>query len=256
MENKIKTPIRGLAGYQAVSRTFTYGITLAAFPLLIAYEIGFPILNEGRNGIEVILQKIATLFGILPDELGIPLLLIALVSGSLLAIRHEARKYGAIDIQPSFFFMTLNEAVLLSFVVFMSVYLLCYGNLILPFQHGIPPFGEILLKFTRGAGGGFFEELVMRVILLGGLVRIFQHFTKHELASKIFAVVIIALLFSAVHYVHVFGLVPRNPFTPQGFSALFLLGIAYGTIYLKRGFATAAWTHTFVNLWILINVFA
>jgi hypothetical protein len=262
MDNDVQNPAPVVSGYKAVSRTFAYGILYAALPLLFAYEIGLPSINAGKmeweiNGIDGIFQKAVTLFGVIPQDFAIPLLVAALIIGSFLAVRYEQKKYGTIDIQGIFFVLTLKEAFLLSLLVNPIVAFLSSGYLAIPFIHGLsalPACHEFFLQATSAAGAGFFEELFCRVILLGVIMQFLKRAVQLPFTAQVIGVAVSALIFAAIHYTGILGIVAED-FSPQSFLYRFLLGIIYGTLYLRSGFATTAWTHAFANLWVSAGIF-
>lgn len=249
-----------LSNYGEVSRTFTYGI-LAALPLFAIYQIGLPYVNEGKriwaiNGIDMFLQKTIILMGVSPQNVA-PLAVISIIIGSFAAIQYEKKRHGMIQPRLSFLFFTLNEALPLSLLIGPVLVIVCYGYLPhMPFAHGFlrtPPLNELLLLATTRAGAGFYEELFWRVMLLGGLLQMFRLTKTPRFPGQVIALVLTSSAFSGLHFTSMFGLLP-DEFTLQSFVYRTLLGMFYGVIYLKRGFAGAAWTHTFANIWIDMNV--
>ena len=62
------------------------------------------------------------------------------------------------------------------------------------------------------------------------------------------AIILAALLFSAVHYIG--GL--ADQFTLYSFAFRFISGLILTIIYYFRGFAIAVYTHAFYDIWILV----
>ncbi len=252
-------PVPVLSGYKNVSKTFTYAITYAALPLFFFYQIGTSILSEGKivweiNGVDSIFQRTVALFGILPNEAGLPLSLLFLAFGSMLVIYHERKKYGYIDVRGSYLFITIKDAFLISLLVNPIAAFFAHGDLLIPFTKGfsIPSsFHEFLPQITHAAGAGFYEELFFRVIVLGLVICLLRYITKLSLGSKFIGVLITAIVFSAVHFTGPMA----YEYTLWRVIYLFCIGVMYGTLYLKRGLAVTAWTHTFANLLVSSGIF-
>jgi len=96
-------------------------------------------------------------------------------------------------------------------------------------------------------GAGLYEELLFRVILVGGMAWLLSRATKKRRASYVVAAIVGALLFSGVHYVGAFG----DPFTLPSFTFRFLFGLALNALYLMRGFGVAAWTHALYDVMVV-----
>ena len=96
------------------------------------------------------------------------------------------------------------------------------------------------------AGAGFHEELLFRMVLLGGTAKLLSGFTSRR-AAWLWAMAISSLLFSLVHHVGVYG----DPFDRGIFVYRALAGVYFGLIYVFRGFAMAAWTHALYDVYVL-----
>ena len=58
------------------------------------------------------------------------------------------------------------------------------------------------------------------------------------------------MIFSAVHYIGVYG----DPFTLASFSFRFLFGLILNGIFLWRGFGVAAWTHALYDVMVVTGI--
>jgi membrane protease YdiL (CAAX protease family) len=96
-------------------------------------------------------------------------------------------------------------------------------------------------------GAGLYEELLFRVILVGGLAWLLTRVVKRRNTAYAVAAVVGALLFSTVHYIGAFG----DPFTLPSFTFRFLFGLALNALYLARGFGIAAWTHALYDVMVV-----
>ncbi len=63
-------------------------------------------------------------------------------------------------------------------------------------------------------------------------------------ANYVSAILLSAVLFSAIHYTGNMG----DPFTMSSFLFRFLFGVILNGIYVLRGFGVAAWTHALYDV--------
>jgi membrane protease YdiL (CAAX protease family) len=94
-------------------------------------------------------------------------------------------------------------------------------------------------------GAGIYEELIFRVILVGGIYLLIRTFFRDGAYAT--AALIGAVIFSAVHYTGPLG----DPFTLASFTFRFLFGLALNVLFLWRGFAVAAWTHALYDVFVV-----
>jgi hypothetical protein len=106
------------------------------------------------------------------------------------------------------------------------------------------------LSFREGVvlslGAGFYEELVFRVILVGGIFAILRGSGLERRPAGIFSAILAALLFSAFHYIGPYG----DPWAIPSFLFRFLAGLAFSVLFLVRGFGITAWTHALYDIFI------
>ena len=233
-------------GYAAATRTATYGF-LAALPLFVLYEVGVLLANTGpgeiRVGADVWLKTLlAALGGTGWAALG----------GVLLAIglgvwwRERDRRPPLV---PRYFGLLLLEslayAVVLAFLVGGVVGVL-FGGWIWP-DAALAQLARLGLglQLALSIGAGLYEELVFRVLLVGGLFWLVGAASSLDRRrAYVLAAVVGAVVFSAVHHVGPYG----DPFTLPVFTFRFLFGLALNAVYLIRGFALAAWTHALYDV--------
>jgi membrane protease YdiL (CAAX protease family) len=103
-------------------------------------------------------------------------------------------------------------------------------------------------QIALSLGAGFYEELVFRVLLVSGLFWIFVQFIGRKDQAYVTAVIIAALIFSAVHYIGPLG----DSFNLASFTFRFLFGLALNALYVLRGFGIAAWTHALYDVMVVI----
>ncbi|MDQ3699256.1 MAG: CPBP family glutamic-type intramembrane protease, partial [Gemmatimonadota bacterium] len=97
-------------------------------------------------------------------------------------------------------------------------------------------------------GAGLYEELVFRVILVGGLAYAARTvLAAHPAAAGAIAAVIGAFIFSAFHYIGPYG----DPLALSSFVFRFIAGLAFSGLFLLRGFGITAWTHALYDVFLL-----
>lgn len=122
-------------------------------------------------------------------------------------------------------------------------------NILLNFSAS-DPISELtyLQKLALSLGAGLYEELFFRVILVSLFIFLFNKvFHNKKWASVTAAVVLSALLFSAVHYTGSMG----DFFTLNSFFFRFIFGMILNGIYVARGFGVAAWTHALYDVMVI-----
>lgn len=233
-----------LSKYTAISRTFTYGIYVT-LPLLIAYKLG---LTGGEmNGAEIILSHIGSIFGALSLSTGFIISSTLLTIGIGAYIFLEKSKMGNIDIYPIYAIRTLKEALFVAAPTVLIASLISFGRFPPPAFTEYESLLEIPKMFSQAAGAGFFEELLFRVLLLGSIVSFVKKYFPNTRWTEPVCVLMISLLFTVWHYTGWFGLI-ADEFYYSTFLYRFLFSVVYGVVYLKRGYANAAWTHTMANM--------
>lgn len=230
--------------YREVTRTFTYGM-YATVLLLLVYEMRIPLLNDtalsAKNTADNFLENMSTLFGLLPSMATGGLL----VMGAMWMLYYERKKYGFIQIQKSFFLLTFNEALGFGLVAALVPWFLHYAFLFFNPQETLE-LNRVPLSVVEifRALGVVYEEILFRVILLGGSIALFRFLKIPVTFARIMAIAAASMLSSATHYVgHL-----AEPLTLASFLYKSYLGVFFSYIYLWRGFATVAWSHVIFNI--------
>jgi len=98
-------------------------------------------------------------------------------------------------------------------------------------------------------GAGVYEELLFRLLLVGGgtwlLRKLFMWEKKWGLAVTLVAS---SLLFSAAHHIGPMG----EPFEAYRFTFRAVCGLALGLVFALRGFGVAVWTHALYNAMVVL----
>ena len=247
-------PVRP-TGYLASTRTPTYGF-LAALPLFVLYEGGVLLANGGsvsqvRVGADVWLKTLLGAVGLGGwAALGGVVLLIGI--GVLVAERERRPR-----IVPAYFGGIVGEAFVYALglaAVVGGVTGALVGQALWPAamaQMAAP--GGFGMRLALSIGAGLYEELVFRVLLVGGLAYVLRR--GADVSPKkalLIAAVVGAVVFSAVHHLGVYG----EPFTVSAFVFRFLFGLALNGVFLVRGFALAAWTHALYDVLVVSGWFS
>ena len=243
-----RTPWRD---YHQVTRTATYGF-LMALPLLVLYEGLILLVNQGqvmqvRISAEVWMKRVLpTLGGAAWHVLAVVVLLVGI--GIYL---YERKKN--IPLRSRYFGWMIGEsavyAVVLAFLVSTVVGVIFAAAPALLAAAQVAE-QSVWTNLALSIGAGLYEELLFRVILVGGLYLVLKKAFKKDTAAYVIAAIVGALLFSAVHYIGALG----DAFTLSSFTFRFLFGLALNVVFLVRGFGVAAWTHALYDVMIVTGL--
>jgi len=245
-------------GYFALTRTATYSF-LAALPLFVLYEILILLVNtdgpgEIRVGADVWIKHVLASIGA-GGMLALGLVVIAL---GVVIVMVERKKQ--IPLKPKYFGWMIGESLLygvvLAFIISSVVGWIFFmaPTVTSPLVFASQTVDQLDLpkKLALSLGAGLYEELVFRVILVGGMFWGLKQVMKDRstTAAYVIAAVVGALIFSWVHYTGSMG----DPFTLSSFSFRFLFVLALNALYLLRGFGVAAWTHALYDVLVVTNL--
>ena len=234
--------------YLELTRTHTYSL-LFAVPLLLLYEAGAAWLAGGgeptlRNGADVLLRTLLAAGGVE----GTTAFTAVLLGGALLLVLLEQRR-RRVPLRPApFLGMALESlATALVFgVVGGTLTQWVLDGVGFRLAAGEGPVGSLPLRegVVLSLGAGIYEELVFRILLVGGLFAVFRSSGLGRKQAGAFAAVLAALLFSGFHYIGPYG----DPWAVPSFLFRFLAGLAFSVLFLVRGFGIAAWTHALYDV--------
>jgi len=236
--------------YFSLTRTHSYSL-LFALPLLLLYEAGAVFIADPdgggfRNAADVILRAVLIRSGV-TTTLGVTLALVAIAATLIVLERRRSR----VPLRLGPFLGMATESVLYAGLLGIVV-----GTATRFVVDGFAPrlsvqTGFASMSVTEGLvlsiGAGFYEELLFRVILAGGLFAFFRWIGMTEWRSGGAAVVLSAILFSAFHYVGAYG----DPFEIPSFLFRFFAGLAFSALFLLRGFGITAWTHALYDVFVI-----
>jgi hypothetical protein len=236
--------------YLTVTRTHSYSL-LFALPLLVLYEVGaiYIAQTEGtafRNGADVLLRTVLLLGGV-EGTLSVSLILIAVAAA--LIVLERRRRTVPLRLTP-FAGMAAESFVyasLLGIVVGTVTHWLVQG---IDVHLSTTTFESLSLieGLVLSVGAGLYEEIVFRVLLVGGIFGVFRASGLPAGQAGVFSVVLASLVFSAFHYVGPYG----DPWAIPSFVFRFLAGLVFSVLFLLRGFGITAWTHALYDILIVV----
>jgi len=239
-----------MTGYWRASRAPRYSL-LFAFPLLLLYELlAFTLSHDAvqgvRNGADVLLKSLFVGFG---GRNGLILFGALLIGTGAVLVWRDLRRGGRLE--PRVFWLMLAESVVYALgfgLVVGTLTGLLLGGPTLSIQAGARLALPTQLMISLGAG--IYEELLFRVLLVGGLAWMGrQVLGMGPRAAGVSAAVVGALIFSGFHYVGPYG----DVLTLPSFTFRTLAGLAFSGLYLLRGFGITAWTHALYDVFLTLG---
>ena len=242
-----------MASYWQVSRAPRYSLVFA-LPLLLAYQTLAalqPVGAQGslRNGADVILD---TLFVALAGRWGPVVFMVCLIGLGLGLVARDMRAHGG-RLRAGVFAGMLVEAAVLA-VVFGAVVAGLTSHVVRP--PAAIAWGALQVdtlgrgtKVMLSLGAGIYEELLFRVVLVTALAWLAGGaFGWRPTIAGLWAVLVGATVFSAVHYVGPYG----DRLTVYSFVFRMIAGVFFSALYLLRGFGITAWTHALYDVFLLV----
>jgi membrane protease YdiL (CAAX protease family) len=221
-------------------------------PLLALYHVGIVVTNLGQggfvvNGADALLQ--AALRGLGVGGWFTSAWVMAVLIGVWI-YRADPLARGE-RLQPRAFALMFVESAL---------YALFFGGLIANIVRALMPWVETGLQLgpqlgigrslALSLGAGLYEELVFRVLMMGGLLWLFRRLLKERtMQAWVGAVLLSSLIFSLFHYIGPMG----DAFQLASFMFRFIAGIVLAGLYLYRGFGIAAVTHALYDILVVIG---
>jgi hypothetical protein len=239
-----------MSPYFRASRTPRYSL-LFALPLLVLYEVlAFALSNSAiagvRNGADVLLKS---LFVGLGGRTGLVVFGALLLGIGAVLIWRDRRTGGAL--RPRWFLWmaveSLSYAWVFGFVAgtLTAILLSSVPHLAIGQFHRLGLSTQLMVSL----GAGIYEELLFRVLLVGGLAWLAGRVLDWSpTVSGVVATVVGALIFSAFHYIGPFG----DPLRLSSFVFRTIAGILFSGLYLLRGFGITAWTHALYDVLLAI----
>ncbi len=231
-------------GYYAESRSFALSI-VSILPIVVLYHVG--IVQSGypvRNLAQVWMEGPLHLVGLRAAHVLNIALIIALVAVLLRS-----------DLKGSVGLMTV--VVMVAESAFYALALFKGGAVITSLLHEQAAEVIFAVNFNLESaaplllalGAGVYEELLFRLVLLGGgTLLLHRVFCWNRELSAVLALLVSAVLFAAAHHVGPAG----EAFTTYNFLFRAVAGVLLGLIYLLRGFGVTVWTHALYNAMVVL----
>ncbi len=247
--------------YTNATRRPVYQLLLV-LPFLLVYEIGLwtNALGGAVNGADALLQAalslLLSLIGVGASRVVISL---AVGAGIAVAAIRALRQRGRI--RPSYVAGMVVEAAATALVLATLVHLLLGGGLprFFTFQPNAAVTQQLRLgqittpwaMLVAAAGAGIFEELLFRVLLLGGLYRLWAK-GRTSLGTDQSAALKAALASSAAFTLLHLGVIGA----PAGLISIFITSLLLSGVYLQRGYAITAAVHILYDLALMFGAVA
>ncbi|HEU4588585.1 MAG TPA: CPBP family glutamic-type intramembrane protease [Gemmatimonadales bacterium] len=235
-----------MSPYFRATRTPRYSL-LFALPLLVLYEVlAFALSHSAivgvRNGADVLLKSLFVGFG---GRTGLVIFGALLLGIGATLIWRDRRSGGAL--KPRWFLWMGVESL-----AYAWVFGFVAGSLTAVFLRAVPHLAVgqfqrlgLSTQLMVSLGAGIYEELLFRVLLVGGLAWLARSVLGWSpTVAGVLATIIGALVFSAFHYIGPFG----DPLRLPSFVFRTIAGILFSGLYLLRGFGITAWTHALYDV--------
>ena len=236
-----------------MSREPRYSV-LFAFPLLALYELLAFALSQStlhgvRNGADVLLKTAFVAFG---GARGLAVFTVLLVGVGVWLVLRDRRRNPA----------PLGVAVFGAMLAESVVWALLLGGVV-SWLTGLllhPPLAQVAgtepATLSLGAqlvvslGAGLYEELLFRVLLVGGLAAGGLALGWKRPVAIGVAVLLSAVIFSGFHYVGPLG----DPWALDSFTFRAIAGLVLSGLYVTRGFGIVAWSHALYDVLVSLAV--
>lgn len=231
---------------------------LFALPLFLLYEglaaalAGAPGTAGVRNAADVVLK---TPFLFISGTRGSLAFFATIVAIFIFFVARDLTK-SRDRLRPRFFLYMLGESALLGLLLGIVV-----GTITARLLGGIGALATqaggvtsldqmgVGTRLMLALGAGLYEELLFRVLLVGGLAMGLRWLTgASRLQTGIIAAVVGALIFSAFHYIGEYG----DPLEVASFTYRAIAGLVFSGMYLLRGFGITAWTHALYDVYVMV----
>jgi hypothetical protein len=213
---------------------------ILVFPLFLLYQAGI-LASAGQNGVDFVTKALIELSA---RDMGNYLVVLAVMLVAYAAVLVILRKRGS-----------FHPRAFVPVVIESTFYALTMGTLILFIMNriGVAPGLSTggggpnpLDVLVISAGAGLHEELIFRVIGMGGMAWLLAGITGPRRAW-LAALVVSSLAFSLAHHIGPAG----EAFSFAAFTYRVLAGAFFALVYHVRGFAVAAWTHALYDVYVL-----
>jgi len=228
--------------YVAASRGAGLSI-LAILPLVVLYQVG--IVDAGSQVRNIAEVWVTSPLGLLDMPAATVLNMVLLVA--LLYALAQSSRAGPVSF--AFLGLMVVEGFLYA--------LLMYTGMAAATSYVLSKVGPMLAvggvpaqAFLLSIGAGVYEELLFRLLLVGGGTLVLEGLFQWGRFTSLFVTVILSsFLFAAAHHVGTLA----EPVTSFAFLFRALSGVALATVYVARGLGVAVWTHALYNVLVLFS---
>jgi hypothetical protein len=208
------------------------------FPLFLTYQLGI-LVSKGANGVDFVTGALVELSrSSRPNYLIAMAIALVVYAAILVLLRHRGsfhpRAFGPVLLESSIYALTMGSVILWVMRSLVPLPGLAVGG------------GSPVDVLVISAGAGFHEELIFRMVGMGGLSWLLAGITGQKRAWM-FALVFSSIAFSVAHHIGPAG----EDFTFAAFVYRTLAGMIFALIYQFRGFAPACWTHALYDVYVL-----
>ena len=243
-----------VVSYWRSARAPRYSL-LFVLPLFVLYEalasaLAAPGVDAVRNAADVLLKTPFVLFS---GARGSMVFFATVIGACVYLVGRDLRKSR--ELRPRIFGLMFLEsaiiALLLGVVVGTLTQQLLGGLSALSVQSGDGALKQMGVgtRLMLSLGAGLYEELLFRVLLVGGLAWLLQRFLGgSRVVAGIVAACVGALVFSAFHYIGQYG----DPWELGSFTYRAIAGLLFSGLYLTRGFGITAWSHALYDVYVMI----
>jgi thiamine transporter ThiT len=247
----VSLPEEEVSDYLRRSRSAWYSF-LFVLPLLALYHVGVVVTNLGQggfvvNGADALLQAALRGLGV-GGWFTSAWFLAALIGVWIYRADPLARRER---LQPRTFTLMFVESAL---------YAALFGGVVASIVRYLMPWVDTGLQLgpspgigrslALSLGAGLYEELVFRVLGVGGLFWLIRRWGKtSETAAWVGAALVSSFIFSLFHYLGPLG----DAFQLGSFLFRFVAGIVLAGLYAYRGFGIAAATHALYDIMVVLG---
>lgn len=210
-------------------------------PVFLVYHVGI-VLMDLRNGADFVTGTLIRLFDLsVWGYLAVTLAVAAGLVGAVTYLRKKhqlhLRELGPVVAE------SVGWAALMWLLVGWATAHIVPHAWAVDLQIGGRTLGPIE-RLVMSAGAGFYEELVFRVALFGGIAWAFVSRGVPKWRADLAAALVSSILFSLVHYIGALG----DPFTLGSFVFRALSGLYLCALFRFRGFAVAVYAHALYDV--------
>jgi membrane protease YdiL (CAAX protease family) len=211
---------------------------ILVLPLVLVYGAGVVFLDpRAFNGADFITERLYRALG----QEGLALLYAAVAVGFVIALGRMKRT-GSFD--PGIYALIVSESL-------VYACLLGEATVRILWHLGLGPRDPVLelpmlTRVLVSLGAGVNEELVFRLLMIGGLLPVVTRLMAGRRTTALVLLVLVSsVLFSLAHFL-------SEPFSLDRFFFRLVCGMIFAIIYRTRGFAVAVYTHALYDIRVLV----